>query len=218
MTAQRRPLVPYDSDSSDSDHNASLSPPSHAHRDRPPLLNVNADGAPGQWPVHVSAPVTLPPTLTTAATTLLTRLNTHLSTPLTAIPTDTLHLSLVRSGSWLPRAHLTAWTTACDQAIRLVGAVQLQLGRIAVLTNDTRTRRFLALECTAGHPPLLRLVKRLDAAMADVGRGAFYAVPRLHVSIAWGDPELGDALVAELVRVDRIQVSAGPFSRCIELV
>ncbi|KAJ8521062.1 hypothetical protein ONZ45_g2177 [Pleurotus djamor] len=53
------------------------------------------------------------------------------------------------------------------------------------LTNDERTRTFLALEIGGGHNELSEICNAITPVLKKIRQQAFYAEPRFHASFAW---------------------------------
>jgi len=75
-----------------------------------------------------------------------------------------------------------------------------------VLSNDDRSRTFLALAPAAGaeSPPFTRLVRAVDASLLRFGLRPFYETPLPHASLLW---VLGDAEAALTAALPRLQAA-----------
>ncbi|XP_059238265.1 U6 snRNA phosphodiesterase 1 isoform X2 [Mustela nigripes] len=64
--------------------------------------------------------------------------------------------------------------------------------RVKIYTNQEKTRTFVGLEVTSGHPQFLDLVSEVDRVMEEFDLTTFYQDPSFHVSLAWcvGDARL----------------------------
>ncbi|ORZ39583.1 hypothetical protein BCR44DRAFT_1458364 [Catenaria anguillulae PL171] len=92
-----------------------------------------------------------------------------------------LHISLSRAGTWLPRAQLATCVAMIQADLAHQRPVQVQFGRVSHLINDTGSRRFVVLECTAGQVGLARWVRVVDQVLErQLGRKPFYDKPRFH--------------------------------------
>lgn len=58
-------------------------------------------------------------------------------------------------------------------------------GRLRVYCNAEKTRTFLGMEVSTGHPQLLDLVRAVDTTMTEFHLDTFYKDPSFHVSLAW---------------------------------
>ncbi|KAF9462993.1 U6 snRNA phosphodiesterase Usb1 [Collybia nuda] len=61
----------------------------------------------------------------------------------------------------------------------------ISFAALSELTNDEKTRTFLALEIGAGHHELRTLSNTLSPALQAIRQKEFYSNPRFHASIAW---------------------------------
>ncbi|KAI1798470.1 hypothetical protein LXA43DRAFT_968762 [Ganoderma leucocontextum] len=102
-------------------------------------------------------------------------------------PTSTsieLHISLTRP-TYL-RAHQRE---EFKRAVRSISTTRRKFSAsfatFSELTNDERTRTFLALEIGAGHDDFKSLVQGLAPALRAIRQKEFYDDPRFHASIAW---------------------------------
>ncbi|KZW01529.1 hypothetical protein EXIGLDRAFT_760742 [Exidia glandulosa HHB12029] len=67
----------------------------------------------------------------------------------------------------------------------------------SVLTNDERTRTFLALDVGAGFQQLNDIVQDVNSALRAMHQDTYYDDPRFHASIAWAVLHTASALSSE---------------------
>ncbi|ORZ39590.1 hypothetical protein BCR44DRAFT_40056 [Catenaria anguillulae PL171] len=149
----------------------------------------------GQWPIHIHVPLgQLPNHLTDLIDKLLEDVRQSISDLVSLVPwqsgssnsSSQLHISLSRAGTWLPRAQLATCVAMIQADLAHQRPVQVQFGRVSHLINDTGSRRFVVLECTAGQVGLARWVRVVDQVLEkQLGRKPFYDKPRFHVSIGY---------------------------------
>ncbi|OSD02417.1 hypothetical protein PYCCODRAFT_1390116 [Trametes coccinea BRFM310] len=95
-----------------------------------------------------------------------------------------LHISLTRP-VYL-RAHQRAdFKRAVHDAAKAKRRFSASFATISDLTNDEKTRTFLALEVGAGHDDFKELSERLTPTLRSIRQKEFYQDPRFHASIAW---------------------------------
>ncbi|KAF9220485.1 hypothetical protein BS17DRAFT_787062 [Gyrodon lividus] len=95
-----------------------------------------------------------------------------------------LHISLSRP--LFLRAHQREeFKRAIKQVASSLAPFDGSFATFSELTNDERTRTFLALEVGAGHAELRRCLELLAPTLRLLRQKAFYADPKFHASIAW---------------------------------
>ncbi|PCH40340.1 hypothetical protein WOLCODRAFT_162284 [Wolfiporia cocos MD-104 SS10] len=95
-----------------------------------------------------------------------------------------LHVSITRP-IYL-RAHQRDELRHAVRAVSLShSSFKASFAQISELTNDERTRTFLALEVGAGHAELKKLTTALTPTLTSLRQKDFYADPRFHASFAW---------------------------------
>ncbi|MBN3315172.1 USB1 phosphodiesterase, partial [Atractosteus spatula] len=57
--------------------------------------------------------------------------------------------------------------------------------RVNVYSNQEKSRTFLGVEVSAGHPQLLEVVRTIDRTLQEFRLSTFYQKPSFHVSLAW---------------------------------
>jgi hypothetical protein len=99
---------------------------------------------------------------------------------------DMLHVSLTRSFS-LSFHTIEPFLRALTDAVGPSPTFDLHVMDFAFFCNEARTRSFasLMLADSAGRATLLRLIGRVDSALAKFSLPPFYADSRPHVSTAW---------------------------------
>ncbi|KAF8839549.1 hypothetical protein BDN67DRAFT_953221 [Paxillus ammoniavirescens] len=95
-----------------------------------------------------------------------------------------LHISLSRP--LFLRAHQREeFKRAIQQVVSSLAPFDASFATFSELTNDERTRTFLALEVGAGHVELRRCLDLLSPTLRLLRQKEFYADPKFHASIAW---------------------------------
>ncbi|KIJ14922.1 hypothetical protein PAXINDRAFT_99726 [Paxillus involutus ATCC 200175] len=95
-----------------------------------------------------------------------------------------LHISLSRP--LFLRAHQREeFKRAIQQVASSLAPFDASFATFSELTNDERTRTFLALEVGAGHVELRRCLDLLSPTLRLLRQKEFYADPKFHASIAW---------------------------------
>ncbi|KAI0917585.1 hypothetical protein AcW2_007686 [Taiwanofungus camphoratus] len=95
-----------------------------------------------------------------------------------------LHVSLTRP-IYLRAHQREALRRAVNTVARSQSAFSSSFATFTELTNDERTRTFLALEVGAGHHQLKALSDALTPTLRSIRQDEFYAEPRFHASFAW---------------------------------
>jgi 2'-5' RNA ligase len=97
-----------------------------------------------------------------------------------------LHISLCRTFS-LALHELEPFAACLRKAIQPTRPFELLLHDVRFFSNDDNSRTFgsLMLSPTAGHDALLRLIARVDTALAQFSHAVFYDPPLPHVSFCW---------------------------------
>ncbi|EMD39704.1 hypothetical protein CERSUDRAFT_45798 [Gelatoporia subvermispora B] len=95
-----------------------------------------------------------------------------------------LHISLTRP-VYLRAHQRDELKTAVRAIARAHSAFTASFAAFAELTNDERTRTFLAVEAGAGHAELKALSDALVPTLRLLRQKEFYSAPRFHASIAW---------------------------------
>ncbi|KAG7088399.1 hypothetical protein E1B28_012397 [Marasmius oreades] len=78
---------------------------------------------------------------------------------------------------------------------------KVSFSSFSVLTNDERTRTFLALDVGGGFPELKSLAQGLTPTLETLRQKVYYAEPQFHASIAWAllsTPTLGQILESSI--------------------
>ncbi|KIK95804.1 hypothetical protein PAXRUDRAFT_11220 [Paxillus rubicundulus Ve08.2h10] len=95
-----------------------------------------------------------------------------------------LHISL--SHPLFLRAHQREeFKRAIQQVASSLAPFDASFAAFSELTNDERTRTFLAVEVGAGHVELRRCLDLLSPTLRLLRQKEFYADPKFHASIAW---------------------------------
>ncbi|KYO27486.1 U6 snRNA phosphodiesterase isoform A [Alligator mississippiensis] len=72
--------------------------------------------------------------------------------------------------------------------------------QVKVYTNQNKTRTFVGLEVSSGHPQLLELVSGVDRVMEEFDLPTFYKNPSFHISLAWCVGDLTDKLEGQCLQ------------------
>lgn len=136
-------------------------------------------------------------------------------------PQEEFHLSL--SQTVVLRHH---WIQPFTQSLR-AGLVHCKrfmcsAGRLKIYCNAERTRTFLGMEVSSGHPQLLDLVQVVDRTMAEFRLKPFHKDPSFHVSLAWCTGDLREQLDEGIQELQSIfdDHEDGPFQilmNCMEV-
>jgi len=99
-------------------------------------------------------------------------------------PTEDSHVSLSKTHSL--RHH---WIDPIVQGLtagyQYIDRFTMKLDKLAVYTNDERTRTFVGLEATGGVRQLTKLAQATDGVLRDFSLPPFYYPPSFHVSLGW---------------------------------
>ncbi|KAI8973981.1 hypothetical protein BD414DRAFT_498765 [Trametes punicea] len=95
-----------------------------------------------------------------------------------------LHVSLTRP-TYLRAHQREEFKRGVQKAAKSKRRFAASFATLSELTNDERTRTFLALEVGAGHDEFRRLVEELTPTLRSIRQKEFYEDPRFHASIAW---------------------------------
>ncbi|KAH9914182.1 U6 snRNA phosphodiesterase Usb1 [Epithele typhae] len=174
----------------------------------------------GQWAAHVYVPLVvnrrsklfkLLVRIYSSAKQLVPSLHpigltdADLSPPSSAGPeppdnTIELHISLTRP-TYLRAHQRDEFKRAVHALARTRASFPASFAAVSELTNDERTRTFLALELGAGHDELRGLSDGLKPTLQSLRQHEFYEKPRFHASIAWalldGSSPPGDGQCSE---------------------
>ncbi|OCH91131.1 hypothetical protein OBBRIDRAFT_729439 [Obba rivulosa] len=95
-----------------------------------------------------------------------------------------LHISLTRP-VYLRAHQREGFKNAVRAVARAHSTFTASFAAFAELTNDERTRTFLAVEIGAGHSELKAVSDALVPTLRSLRQKEFYSAPRFHASIAW---------------------------------
>ncbi|KAF5390669.1 hypothetical protein D9757_002740 [Collybiopsis confluens] len=142
----------------------------------------------GQWASHIYVPIRVE-SHSAIQKLLIDALETAQKLEPALHPFETgqsfdLHVSL--SKPIFLRAHQRQ---DLKQAVRTLAqkcrSFKLSLTTFSILTNDEKTRTFLALDVGSGHHQLKSLSDDLSPFLSNLRQNEYYADPQFHVSIAW---------------------------------
>ncbi|KAF9016281.1 hypothetical protein BDZ89DRAFT_962045 [Hymenopellis radicata] len=207
MSKRGASLVEYSSSDSDDANGDSKSRPKRRSKtatlssslivpapiDNPALHQGRVRSTPhvdGQWASHVYVSLKL-----SRRSSLYTLLNEVIHTARCDVPTLNgfwvaekaveLHVSLSRPIFLRAYQREDLKCAVKGLADKTARAFTLSFAAIAELTNDEKTRTFLAVEVGAGHEELVRLSDGLKPLLRHLRQKEYYDSPRYHASIAW---------------------------------
>ncbi|XP_042294582.1 U6 snRNA phosphodiesterase isoform X2 [Sceloporus undulatus] len=151
---------------------------------------------PGNWATHVYVPYEAEEDFLDLLQLLLSHARTCVAS-LTAM--TEFHISL--SQVVVLRYH---WINPFVQSLkeRLVSFPKFicRADQVKVYTNQTKTRTFIGLEVSSGHPEFLELVSEVDRVMEEFSLTTFYKNPSFHLSLAWCVGNHSEALEGRYLR------------------
>ncbi|XP_019361458.1 PREDICTED: U6 snRNA phosphodiesterase [Gavialis gangeticus] len=150
----------------------------------------------GNWTTYVYMPYEASEDFLELLELLISHARTY-AVSLTAM--EEFHISL--SQSVVLRYH---WITPFVQSLKEYLATAYRffctVDQVKVYTNQNKTRTFVGLEVSSGHPQLLELVSGVDRVMEEFDLPTFYKNPSFHISLAWCVGDLTDRLEGQCLQ------------------
>lgn len=160
----------------------------------------------GDWPTHIFFSIDLPKEIKSILSKIIDDTCEESETKwhnLIANQNDQLHLSLSRPLA-LKSNQLKTFRVSLTHATNQIKSISFHFARFCYLTNDDKSRSFLALEVGNGHSSLKILVEKINEILKQFGLEEYYDHPIFHSSILWSliNP---DKFKSEAIQIKEIE-------------